>query len=373
MPAQVDRRARVQPPAAAELRQLPGRRGCSSRPRSGPRSRSIPEINDYLNYVAAFAAAPGRRRSPTASAARRPEDLRSRRSGTTGSTRAGGGFGPDVDPPRLGGLRLDQPARLRDRRLRPGDPRRAGARASAASSPRSPPRPPNGGPGAGGFPDARALPDCAARAACKQAASGDFSARPHRLPAARRGRPTGGAPDRPSRSTPSAACGRASRSSPATATRSAARWWSRAATSTQGGKGPVTLDVAGPLRADHGGGRQRRRSRRRLRRRATGSTQGRATVRRQSRASRRLSALASEPVAQRGRARAGGDQRLARRGSPGAQRLAQRARAPAQPSESANSSRSAPARAAPTAASPSSIPAPVRAPAPRSSVITTPA
>ena len=148
-------RPRVQPPAAAELRQLPGRvdvrvdRGLG---RGAGLSRTI---NDYLNYVADFAAKP---RQPITDRQRR------RRLKIYGAAvwnhwldSAAAGTGTRRDPPALGGLRLDQPGRLRGRRLRPGDPQRAAGEGFSREFARFAAATAEWRTGFGGFPDATGL------------------------------------------------------------------------------------------------------------------------------------------------------------------------------------------------------------------------
>ena len=271
--------------------------GCSRRPRSGPRSRSTRTINDYLNYVRALRALPGRRRSPTYPPQERQvaEDLRLR--GLEPLARHGRRrLRGRRDPPRLGGLRRDQAARLRARRLRPGDPRRRADAASAASSPRSPPRPPSGATGLGDFPTRRAYPDVKRKGSLRQARARALQARPHRLPAARRAAAADGAAEahgdgRRAASAPGVALVARDGDPVGGGVTQKLQYLTRAARRT------VTLERPGPLRADHRGGRQRRRPRPRLRAARLGLPQGRRPLQGQP----RLTGLAGEPRPQRGR------------------------------------------------------------------------
>ena len=81
-----------------------------------------PEINDYVNYVRVFASLPRRAADHGLPAARR-KSLKIYGSAVWNHwlDTGGGGYGVDVDPPRLGGLGPGQARRLLARLLRPRD------------------------------------------------------------------------------------------------------------------------------------------------------------------------------------------------------------------------------------------------------------
>ena len=253
--------------------------GCSSRPRSGPRRRSIPQINDYLNYVRAFAQFPGRaaHRDLSARQAQVAEDLRL------------GGLEPLArrgrrrlrrrrDPPRLGGLRPDQAA--------PTSRSPPTTRAIAAAGGRSFSREfasfaaatAEWRTGCGNFPDHAEYPDVKRKRSLRRARTTTSRSSTRRTACFQvKPGPANASSTLRLRRRPRA-CGPRSGWSAATASPLDGRVTRKLRFLDHGGERHGEPVAPAALRADHRRGRQRRRPRPRLPRRRLGLQQGRGAV-----------------------------------------------------------------------------------------------